>query len=87
MSIRCPECEAVGVPSRTRELAKRVRVPSRPVTYFDESGGFHNHDLGSVLTPLECSEGHRWEHHSATKCPTCLVVVDPSGTDRFGRPM
>lgn len=87
MSMRCPECEELGIPSRTREGPKRIRVPSHAVTFFDEFGGFHNHDLASILTPLSCSEGHHWEHHSATKCPTCLVVVDPAGTDSFGRPI
>lgn len=83
--MKCPECEAEGADSRMVILKKRVRVADNAVEYYDEAGEFHSHNSFSVLTPMECSRGHKWEHHSSAPCPTCRVVMHPAGTDQFGQ--
>lgn len=83
--MKCPECEAAGLSSRVVQIAKFVRIPSRPVAFYDETGEYHEHDLFSVRTPFKCSQGHAWNHDSWTNCPTCGVQVDPTGSDDFGR--
>jgi hypothetical protein len=84
--MKCATCEAAGQTSRVFEGEKRPRVQARAVKFFDEKGEYHVHDVTSVLTPFTCSNGHKWEHHSAVRCPTCGVTVDPAGTNEFGLP-
>jgi hypothetical protein len=68
--MKCPEC--------VKEGRKSTVYPGSGMTtamacspYYDEEGVYHFHDRNYTTQNYSCSNGHRWDERSRSKCINC----------------
>ena len=65
--MKCPECVAEGKKSRvTVGMGYQTAMYCAP--FYDEEGRFHNHDPNATTTGYTCSNGHRWQETTRSRC-------------------
>lgn len=65
--MKCKECEKLGLKSKVYSSTKAVTcMGSSP--FYDENGKYHYHDMTTIFTDYQCSNGHDWTEMSNSKC-------------------
>lgn len=72
--VICEECRKEDKRSTVREFYRPCsHMPQRPIiTYYDESGNFHNHTTPHCEVLLyKCSNDHEWHEPEILTCNQC----------------
>jgi hypothetical protein len=65
--MKCQECEKQGLRSTVEQGVSRTTCAGIN-QYYDENGHHHHHDPNRRTTIYTCSNGHRWEEETRSKC-------------------
>ena len=84
-AVRCPECLKAGKRSRvTVGASSSTLLGALHPPFYDKEGCYHSHDPNVTTTQYTCSEGHKWNNLTRSKC-WCEKNA-PSPPPEEGRP-
>jgi len=66
--MKCKDCQRLGKASKIYP-GIGITTAMYAAPFYDEHGGYHNHDPNTTKTSYRCSEGHHWTGTSRAPCP------------------
>lgn len=66
--MKCPECVKEGKKSCVK-VGDCETTTMGYLPYYDEEGGYHDHNPNVTTRGFACDRGHSWWAHEYNKCP------------------